>query len=797
MATKTTPMMQQYQEIKSQYQDSILFFRLGDFYEMFFDDAELVARELQLTLTGRGKDETRMPMCGVPHHAADHYIQKLVARGYKIAICEQTEDPTLSKGLTKREVVKVITPGTVVDSELLQDGDARFLLSVVAEDDRYGIAFADAASGNLKATQVSTRQSLFYEINKISPAEIIGPQDFDLGIPFTAIKEKSDLSSVRINYLDKVDSPLALAAAGQLIYYLQENQKTSSLQFSELDVYNSQSYLYMDSFTRKNLELFETMATKDQRGSLFSLLNQTKTAMGRRLLKEWLTFPLLDVKGIEQRYQAVSELFNDPISREELRSFLKDIYDIERIITRLKLKTANAKDLISLKESLAAIEHLAQTCGIFESPLISNLADNKLSGERQQVLRLIDEQIVNDPPHALTSGGLIKEGVDQQIDELRRLSNGGKDWLVNFEASEKERTGIKSLKVGYNKVFGYYLEVTKLNAHMVPDTYIRKQTLTNAERYITPELKEKEDDILNAQTKLSKLEYTLFDQLRTTLQQFIEVLRASALSVSRVDVLCSLAEVAVNNNYCRPTISTSDNILDIHSGRHPVLEKNKAVEAFVPNDLLMKPELSFILLFGPNMSGKSTYMRQAAVLLLMAQIGSFVPADSMNYSLVDRIFTRVGASDDISSGQSTFMMEMSETAMILNNATENSFVILDEIGRGTSTYDGIAIAYSVSEYLINKIHAKTIFATHYHELSIMPDNFPSAKSMRVEVSEIDDQITFLHKVTPGSTDRSYGIHVAELAGLPPEVVTRSKQILGSFEDKINRNFQQLSLLDSV
>jgi len=794
---KTTPMMSQYQEIKAQYQNAILFFRLGDFYEMFFEDAALAANELQLTLTGRGKNETRMPMCGIPHHAADHYIQKLVSRGYKVAICEQTEDPTLSKGLTKREVVRVISPGTVVDSELLPDSEARFLMSIVAENDHYGIAFADAASGNLKATQLFSKDALFYELNKINPAELIGQQSYDIDIPFTYIDKKTDLATISINYLEKIDSPLAIAAASQLIYYLQENQKNSELQFTQLDIYNSQSYLYLDSFTSKNLEVFETIATKDKQGSLFYLLDQTKTAMGRRLLKEWLTFPLLDATKINLRYQAVSELFNDPISREELRSFLKDIYDVERIITRIKLKTANAKDLISLKESLIAIDSITQTCHLFESPLISSISNEQWVTERQQVFRMIDEQIMDSPPHTLTSGGLIKAGINEQIDELRKLASGGKDWLVNFELKERERTGIKSLKVGYNKVFGYYIEVTKLNISMVPDNYIRKQTLTNAERYITPELKNKEDDILNAQTKLSNLEYTLFDNLRIALQQFIAPLKQSAQAISTIDVLCSLSEIAVNNNYCRPIICTTDNLLAITNGRHPVLEKNKAVKTFIPNNLLMDQSLNFMLLFGPNMSGKSTYMRQAAILLLLAQIGSFVPAEKMEYSLVDRIFTRVGASDDISSGQSTFMMEMAETAMILNNASENSFIILDEIGRGTSTYDGIAIAYSVSEYILKKIKAKTLFATHYHELSVFSDKFPGAENYRVAVKEENDKILFLHKVEKGATDQSYGIHVAELAGLPPEVVSRSKQILSGFEDKISKNFQQLSLLESV
>ncbi|GBR76669.1 DNA mismatch repair protein MutS [Candidatus Termititenax persephonae] len=794
----TTPMMRQYLDVKAQHEDAVVFFRLGDFYEMFYEDAELAARELELTLTGRGSKEHKMPMCGVPYHAAESYISRLINKGYKVAICEQVEDPALAKGLTKREVIKVITPGTLIDEKLLPGQAANYLAAIVTahtQEARYGLAFADISTGVFRAAELYCLDNLRTEVLRIDPRELIytdaqNPLDLEIastrvetpGLP-AARKILAHFAKDTARDFDLENKPLALQAAAAVFNYFKAAQKTELQQLTRLETYLPQNYMHLDSASRKNLELTETIRYGGKNGSLYGLFDQTKTSMGSRLLKEWLCSPLLNKDAIEARYAAVGELLGDLVSRAELAELLKDIYDIERLIGRITNGNANARDLVYLKESLRVIHNLAPILQQFSAPLLQDLNDPSLRGPLQNICTLIDQAIVDDPPLLVSGGHIFRDGYHAELDELRQISQAGKTWIAAQEAKERERTGIKSLKIGYNSVFGYYIEISHANRGLAPKNYIRKQTLTGAERYITPELKEKEEAILNASSRLQKLEHHLFTELRRHIAAHTLPIQQIARKVAVVDALLAFAETAAARHFVRPTILDDDrNSLHIKNGRHPVVEQALGTETFIPNDLYLAPEENrLLLLFGPNMSGKSTYMRQAALLVLLAQAGSFVPAESMEFALVDRLFTRVGAMDDLFSGKSTFMVEMAETANIVRNATKRSLIILDEVGRGTSTYDGMAIAWALSEYICLRIGAKTIFATHYHELAQLAAKYPYIRNFNVSVEESGPDIVFLHKVVPGTAGGSYGIHVARLAGLPAEITNRATEILATLE----------------
>ncbi|MDR1998172.1 MAG: DNA mismatch repair protein MutS [Candidatus Margulisbacteria bacterium] len=805
---EATPMMRQYLDIKKDHQDAILFFRLGDFYEMFYADAETAARELELTLTGRGPKDSasRMPMCGVPYHAADNYIARLINKGYKVAICEQVEDPALAKGLTKREVIKVITPGTLIDEKLLPGNAANYLAAVVQNElkaETFGLAFADISTGVFRTTELHGLDNLRTELLRIDPAELIytgAANPLESAVPATRV-ELPGLSTAQnilahfpadnLRDFALQDKPLALQAAAAIFNYFKAAQKTELKQLTRLDTYLPQNYMYLDSASRKNLELTETIRSGSKAGSLYSLLDQTKTSMGSRLLKEWLCYPLLDKAAIEERYAAVSELLRDLISRTELAELLKDIYDIERLIGRITNGNAKARDLIYLKESLRIIQGLTPVLRQFSAGLLLTLNRPEYQNLCQEICAQIEKAIVNNPPLQLKEGNIFNDGYNAELDKLRQITRSGKDWLAAMENKEKERTGIKSLKIGYNSVFGYYIEISNANKNLVPASYIRKQTLTGAERYITPELKDKEEAILNAGTRIERLEYTLFAELRQSIARHTTLIQNIARAVAELDTLCALAETAAARHFVRPLIlEQSGGRLEIHKGRHPVVEQSLGTETFIPNDLRLDPEDNrLMLLFGPNMSGKSTYMRQAALLVLLAQAGSFVPAEKMEFELIDRLFTRVGAMDDLFAGKSTFMVEMSETANIVRNATKHSLIILDEVGRGTSTYDGMAIAWALSEYLYLHICAKTIFATHYHELAQLSAKYPHIRSYNVSVAEKGREVLFLHKVVPGPANGSYGIHVARLAGLPEEITARAEEILSALETPRTDNNQ--------
>jgi len=793
-------MARQYQELKAAHKDAILFFRLGDFYEMFYEDAELASRELDLTLTGRGKDDNRMPMCGIPHHAAESYIAKLIEKGYKVAICEQVEDPKLAKGLVKRDVVKIVTPGTVLESSMLSDKSNNYLLAINHEKECFGLAYVDATTGEFKLSDFSSFDKLNDEIKRINPAEIIVSdllvEEFAGSNTFKDIYDNQTaseklLAHFKIKSLESfglLGNEIALGAAAAIIDYLKETQKTTLGHINTLKLYHNEEFMFVDAITRRNLELTQTARDKGFRGSLLWILDRTKTSMGSRLLRQWLLQPLLDVKPIDQRLDAVEELFSQGILRAELGEALKSIFDIERLTGKVATQSANARDLVSLKESLSQLPKIRAVTKDCRTDLLKQLLSNSphLSvGNNQpnwesEVINLISKAIVADPPFQLKEGGLIKSGYNGELDELKKMTSGGKQWIAELEAQERKKTGIKSLKVGFTKVFGYFIEVTTSNLPQVPPDYIRKQTLVNAERYITPELKEKEALILNADERMKELEYQLLCEIRLKVADYTKELQATAAIIAQTDVLLSLAEVAVENHYCRPVFG---NVGTVHlkGSRHPVVEKTLGEHRFVPNDVEMEEESSFLLITGPNMGGKSTYMRQVALIALMAQIGSFVPAKEAELPLIDRIFTRIGAMDDIYSGQSTFMVEMTETANILNNATENSLIILDEIGRGTSTFDGMSIAAAVAEFIHSKIKAKTLFATHYHEITQLADKHPGMKNLSVLVKEEGDHVTFLHRIVAGPADRSYGIQVAKLAGLPHDVIKRAKEIYSTLE----------------
>ena len=795
MATELTPMMRQYLEMKEKNKDCLLFFRLGDFYEMFNEDAKLVSKELDLTLTtrDRSKDkEDQTPMCGVPYHSAEAYIARLVAKGYKVAICEQTEDPATAKGLVDRDIVRIVTPGTVTESSMLDESRNNYMASLFGLDGAYGLCFCDLSTGAFYATGAQGPEAVARvaaELGRFAPAEVIrGGQGVTAGeIENTLFqrlrccvdegKEPPSLETAAGLLERHFGASLAeLGVAGQeavvlacalLLQTMQETQKNDLSHIRRLEYYTTGRYMELDLTARRNLELTETLRDKSKRGSLLWVLDQTKTAMGGRLLRSWLEKPLLDPVEIGRRQGAVEELVGNPVARGEVEACLKEISDLERVMTRIVTGSANGRDLVSLAQGCRPLPELKEQLGRLQSPMLARLRDNL--DEMQDLRSLIEKTIVADPPFTIREGGLIREGADEEIDRLRDIMNGGAGTIAAIEGQEREKTGIRTLKVGYNRVFGYYIEVSKSFQAQVPAHYIRKQTLANCERYITQELKE--------------LEATVLTRLREFIAKGAGRVQETAAAVAAVDVLCSLAAVAAQRGYCRPEVTTGSEIL-IREGRHPVVEQVLKDSLFVPNDTeLGVPGAQVAIITGPNMAGKSTYMRQVALMVILAQMGSFVPAKSARIGIVDRVFTRIGASDDLASGQSTFMVEMTEVAQILKHATARSLLILDEIGRGTSTFDGMAIARAVLEHVANskKLGAKTLFATHYHELTAMEAELPNVKNYNIAVKKRGKDMIFLRKIVPGAADESYGVEVANLAGLPGSVITRARQLLQELE----------------
>ncbi len=802
-----SPMMQHYLNTKEQYPNTILFYRLGDFYEMFFDDAKLVAKELELTLTGKDCGlEERAPMCGVPHHAADVYIKKLVDKGYKVAICEQVEDPKTAKGIVKREVVKIVTPGTVLDQEGLDETKNNYLCSIYQSGNSYGFAIADISTGRCMVSDIDSKQRILDEIYKFEPAEIICDKvcamstldrealSAKINVSISELADyyfdedgcvnaiKSHFGSDRLEGLGISDFPLGTIAAGALFQYLFETQKSQLLQMNEITPYVSEKYMLLDSFTRRNLELTETMREKQKKGSLLWVLDKTKTAMGARLLRSFIEQPLIDIDEINARLDCVEELSGRPMDRDEMREYLSAVYDLERLISRIANASANPRDMIAFKTSLKVLPFIKMLLAGFNCALMNQINNDMDTCE--DICNLIEASISDDPPLTLRDGDIIKDGYNEKVDEYRQAKRDGKKWLLELEEREREKTGIKNLKIKYNRVFGYYLEVTKSFQSLVPDYYIRKQTLTNSERYTTPELKEIEDAVLGAEDRLSSLEYDLFCEIREKLSSQIGRIQKTASAVAMLDVFASLSYVAVRNRYVRPSLN-ENGVIKIREGRHPVVELMIPNNMFIPNDTLLNDDENRVaIITGPNMAGKSTYMRQNALIVLMAQIGSFVPAGEANIGICDRIFTRVGASDDLASGQSTFMVEMTEVANILRNATSKSLLILDEIGRGTSTFDGLSIAWAVIEHVAdkNKLGAKTLFATHYHELTELEGKLQGVQNFCIAVKEKGDDIVFLRKIVRGGADKSYGIQVARLAGVPESVLSRARELVGQLVD---------------
>ncbi len=797
-----TPMMQHYLKTKEENKDCILFYRLGDFYEMFFDDAKIASKELELTLTGKSCGlEERAPMCGVPFHAADTYINRLVAKGYKVAICEQVEDPKLAKGIVKREVIRIVTPGTNIDMQSLDESKNNYIMSIVYLADKYGVATCDVTTGDFFVTEVDSERKLLDEMNKFAPSEVICNEAFYMsGVDIEDMKNRL---SIAVSSLDawyfgddlaketllshfKVASLQALGledydcgviSAGALLKYLYDTQKNSMEHILEIHPYSIGKFLILDSSTRRNLELVETLREKQKRGSLLWVLDKTKTAMGARLLRSYVEQPLIEKSEIIKRQKFIEKLNKQAITRDEFREYLNPIYDLERLITRISYQTANPRDLIAFRNSIEMLPPIRTLLEDVDGALADEIKNDFDCLE--DLYELIRSSIQEEPPISVREGDIIKDGYNEEVDRLRSAKTQGKSWLADVEAKEREKTGIKNLRIKYNKVFGYYLEVTNSFKDQVPDYYVRKQTLTNAERYITPELKELEDTILGAEDRLVSLEYELFRQIRQQIGDNVLRILKTAKAIAKLDVFASLALVAQQNNYCKPKINENGTI-DIKNGRHPVVEKMIPNGMFIDNDTYLdngKNRISIIT--GPNMAGKSTYMRQTALIVLMAQIGSFVPAESANIGIVDRIFTRVGASDDLASGQSTFMVEMNEVANILRNATSDSLLILDEIGRGTSTFDGLSIAWAVVEHISNPklLGAKTLFATHYHELTELEGKLDNVNNYCIAVKEKGDTIVFLRKIVKGGADKSYGIQVAKLAGLPDSVIDRANEIV--------------------
>ena len=802
-----SPMMTHYLETKKQYPDCILFYRLGDFYEMFFEDAKTASRELEITLTGKecGLEE-RAPMCGVPYHAVESYLNKLVQKGYKVAIAEQMEDPKTAKGLVKREVIRVVTPGTITNSQALEESKNNYLMGIVYMDGMFGISSVDISTGDYLVTEVKSERTLLDEIFKFAPSEIICNEAFymsgvdleelknRLHVVVTALENRffSDDSCRRllrehfhVNHLDGLglsEYEAGTIAAGAVLSYLYETQKSTLDHLTAITPYTTGQYMMLDTSTRRNLELTETLREKQKRGTLLWVLDKTKTAMGARMLRSFVEQPLIDREGILARQNAIEELNMNYISREEMAEYLNAIYDLERLIGRISYKTANPRDLIAFKNSLAMLPHIKKILGEFGADLLREVDSGMDTLE--ELTALIEHAIVDDPPISVRDGGIIKDGYSEEADRLRHAKTEGKDWLAALEAEEREKTGIKNLKIKFNKVFGYYFEVTNSFKDQVPDYFVRRQTLTNAERFTTDRLKELEGTILGAEDRLFSLEYDLFCQVRDTAGAQVEKIQQTAKAIALLDVLISLSTVATRHNYVKPKINERG-VIHIKNGRHPVVEQMMRDDMFVSNDTYLdsgKNRISIIT--GPNMAGKSTYMRQTALITLMAQIGSFVPADEANIGLCDRIFTRVGASDDLASGQSTFMVEMTEVANILRNATRNSLLILDEIGRGTSTFDGLSIAWAVVEYISNTktLGAKTLFATHYHELTELEGAISGVNNYCIAVKEQGDNIVFLRKIVKGGADKSYGIQVAKLAGVPEQVITRAKELVEELSD---------------
>ena len=802
MSNELTPMMKQYMQTKEEYKDCILFYRLGDFYEMFFDDALTASKELEITLTGKNCGlEERAPMCGIPYHAVDSYLNRLVSKGYKVAICEQVEDPKTAKGIVKREVIRVVTPGTNLDTQGLDETKNNYIMCIVYMADRYGLSVADVTTGEYLVTELDSQTKLMDELYKFMPSEIVCNEAFYMsGLDLDDLKNRLHMAiySLEAWYFDDAlcretlqehfkvaslegiglsDYECGMIASGALLKYLEETQKNSLSHMSRLTRYATGNYMVLDSATRRNLELVETLREKQKRGSLLWVLDKTKTAMGARTLRKYVEQPLIDKKSIVKRLDAVAELKDNAICREEIREYLNPVYDLERLVGKITYQSANPRDLIAFQSSLSMLPSVKCILKDMESDLLKENYEEL--DPLEELCDLVGRAIQEEPPLAMKEGGIIKDGYNEEVDRLRKAKSEGKNWLADLETKEREKTGIKNLRIRYNKVFGYYLEVTNSFKDLVPDYYTRKQTLANAERYIIPELKELEDTILGAEDKLCALEYELYCEVRNTIAAELTRIQRTAKAVAKLDVIASLALVAERNNYVRPKINEKG-VIDIRDGRHPVVEKMIPNDMFIANDTYLDDKKQRIsIITGPNMAGKSTYMRQAALIVLMAQLGSFVPASSANIGLVDRIFTRVGASDDLASGQSTFMVEMNEVANILRNATSKSLLILDEIGRGTSTFDGLSIAWAVVEYISNSklLGAKTLFATHYHELTELEGKISNVNNYCIAVKEKGDDIVFLRKIVKGGADKSYGIQVAKLAGVPDPVINRAKEIV--------------------
>ena len=802
-----TPMMQQYMETKKQYKDCILFYRLGDFYEMFFEDAITASRELEITLTGKDCGlEERAPMCGIPFHAVDGYLNRLVSKGYKVAICEQVEDPKLAKGIVKREVIRIVTPGTNLNTQALEESKNNYLMCIACFQNRIGVSIVDVTTGDFYMTEVEGLAKLQDEIYKYMPTEIICNDAFvmsgydiedlkgRLGMAVYTLEpwyfdddgcRKCLMNHFKVNTLAGLgleDFPSGMISAGAAMQYLLEMQKTDLTHINHIIPYLASRFMLLDSSTRRNLELTETLREKQKKGSLLWVLDKTKTAMGARRLRSDIEQPLINIDDINARLDAVEQLCKNTVSRDEIREYLNPIYDMERLLGKVSYKSANPRDLLAFANSMEMLPHIKTVLKEFDCRLLSEI-EQEMDG-LEDLYHLIKDAICDDPPVMIREGGMIRTGFDKDIDMLRTAKTEGKTWLAKLEEEDRERTGIKNLKIKYNKVFGYYFEVTNSYKDMVPDDYIRKQTLVNAERYMTPKLKELEDTILNAEDKLNTLEYDVFCKVRDDIAKELERIQKTAKAVARLDVFASLSVVAEQNHYVRPALNEKG-VIDIKDGRHPVVEKMIDHDMFVANDTYLNNSNHCIaVITGPNMAGKSTYMRQSALIVLMAQLGSFVPAKSANIGIVDRIFTRVGASDDLASGQSTFMVEMNEVANILRNATSKSLLVLDEIGRGTSTFDGLSIAWAVIEHISNKklLGAKTLFATHYHELTELEGKMNNVNNYCIAVKEKGDDIVFLRKIIKGGADRSYGIQVAKLAGVPDMVIDRAKEIAEQLSD---------------
>jgi DNA mismatch repair protein MutS len=794
--TQYTPMMKQYLNIKSQYKDAFLFFRLGDFYEMFFEDAIKAAQELEITLTSR--DGGDIPMCGVPYHSASTYIKKLIDKGYKVAICEQMEDPKLAKGVVKREVVQVITPGTVMEGSLLNEKENNYIVSIspVAED-MFILAYNDLSTGENQVSKIEDGwDSCIGELFSRPVKEVVIPADLDE-------KKKEQLQEqlkLTVSYENEVDIPEeykhlvqnindhdCVNGFGRLFQYILKTQLRSLTHLQPVQYVELNQFMKLDMYSKRNLELMETIRSKGKHGTLLWVLDRTVTAMGARMLKKWLDKPLLSIEAIEKRHEQVEVLMEHFFERESLREALKDVYDLERLAGRVAFGNVNARDLLQLKKSLKQVPNILDLIKNLHHPAWQNLASQ--IDPLEQLADLLEKSIHDDPPVSIKEGGIIKDGYNAQLDQYREASRNGKQWIAELEHKEKEASGIKSLKIGYNKVFGYYIEVTKANLHLVPkDRYERKQTLSNAERYITPELKEKESLILEAEEKSVELEYNIFIDIRERLKPFIPKLQKLAEQISQIDVLQSFAVVSEENNYVKPTF-TQERKINIVGGRHPVVEKVMKHDTFVPNDIQMNEDEIILLITGPNMAGKSTYMRQLALTVIMGQIGCFVPCETATLPIFDQIFTRIGAADDLVSGQSTFMVEMLEAKHALTKATDKSLILLDEIGRGTSTYDGMSLAQAIVEYIHEHIHAKTLFSTHYHELTVLEQSLQHLRNIHVKAVEHEGNVVFLHKIQPGPADKSYGIHVAKLAELPPKLIDRAYEILQQFENSNNHHIE--------